>query len=119
MPIGKDDVLAALSDPVLGSFKFSIGQTTVGPDGFRAVYDQGVVDTYAPGVVARATHSIYFEILGEHGFILFGVWLAMIGLGVLHTRRIIAASRGRPFDTICRTAFRKSSGDFSPAVARP
>ncbi|MBB5691188.1 putative O-glycosylation ligase, exosortase A system-associated [Roseomonas alkaliterrae] len=64
--------------------------------GFRAVYDQGVVDTYAPGVVARATHSIYFEVLGEHGFILFGVWLAMIGLGVLYTRRIIAASRGRP-----------------------
>ena len=38
MPIGKDDVLAALSDPVLRGFKFSIGQTTVGPDGFREVH---------------------------------------------------------------------------------
>ena len=64
--------------------------------GFRAVYDQGVVDAHAPGVIARATHSIYFEVLGEHGFVLFGVWLAMIAVGVIYTRQIIAASRGRP-----------------------
>jgi hypothetical protein len=38
MPIGKDDVLAALSDPVLRDFRFSIGQTTVGPEGFREVH---------------------------------------------------------------------------------
>jgi hypothetical protein len=38
MPIGKDDVLAALSDPKLLAFKFSIGRTTVGPEGFREVH---------------------------------------------------------------------------------
>jgi hypothetical protein len=38
MPIGKDDVLAVLSDPRLRAFKFSIGRTTVGPEGFRDVH---------------------------------------------------------------------------------
>lgn len=64
--------------------------------GFRAVYFQDIVDGYAPGVRARATHSIYFEVLGEHGFIVFALWLAMIVLGALYTRRIIVAARGRP-----------------------
>lgn len=77
------------------SLKVALARPMTG-GGFRAVYDQGVVDAYAPGIVARATHSIYFEVLGEHGFVLFGVWLGMIALGIIYTRRIIAASRGRP-----------------------
>lgn len=64
--------------------------------GFRAYYDQDVVDAYAPGIRARAAHSIYFEVLGEHGFVVFALWLAMIILGLLYTRRIISAARGRP-----------------------
>lgn len=38
MPIGRDEVLAVLNDPALRGFKFSIGQTTVGPEGFREVH---------------------------------------------------------------------------------
>ncbi|TCH99870.1 hypothetical protein EJV46_04180 [Roseococcus sp. SYP-B2431] len=38
MPIGKTDVLAALNDPTLQRLKFSIGQTMIGPDGFRDVH---------------------------------------------------------------------------------
>jgi hypothetical protein len=38
MPIGKDDVLAVLRDLTLSAFKFSIGRTTVGPEGFREVH---------------------------------------------------------------------------------
>jgi len=64
--------------------------------GFRAYYDQGVVDAFMPGVRARAAHSIYFEVIGEHGFAVFALWLGMIVLGALYTRRIIAAARGRP-----------------------
>lgn len=64
--------------------------------GFRAVYYQDIVDGYAPGVRARATHSIYFEVLGEHGFLVFALWLGTIVLGVLYTRRIISAAHGRP-----------------------
>lgn len=45
--------------------------------GFRAGYAQWVVDIYAPGVSARAPHSIYFEVLGEHGFLALGIFLAI------------------------------------------
>lgn len=38
MPVRRDDVLAVLNDPSLRGFKFSIGQTTVGPEGFREVH---------------------------------------------------------------------------------
>jgi len=64
--------------------------------GFRAVYSQEIVNTYAPGVTARATHNIYMEVLGEHGFLVFGLWLAMIGLGIFYTLRIVAIARDRP-----------------------
>ena len=63
--------------------------------GFRSFYDQGVVDAYAPGITARAAHSIYFEVIGEHGFAVFALWLTMILVGYLYTRSIIRMARGR------------------------
>jgi putative inorganic carbon (hco3(-)) transporter len=45
--------------------------------GFRATYSQWIVDRYSPGVESRATHSIYFEVLGEHGFIALAIYLAI------------------------------------------
>ena len=35
---------------------------------------------YLPDAVPRASHSIYFMVLGEHGFLGFGLYLAMIFL---------------------------------------
>jgi putative inorganic carbon (HCO3(-)) transporter len=43
--------------------------------GFLGPYNQGVVDLYAPGTHARAVHSIYFEVIGEHGYIGFFLWI--------------------------------------------
>ena len=63
--------------------------------GFRSFYDQGVVNAYAPGIQARAAHSIYFEVIGEHGFAVFALWLTMILVGYLYTRSIIRMARGR------------------------
>ena len=63
--------------------------------GFRAVYSQEIVDRYIPNVTARSVHSIYFEVLGEHGFAVFGLWLVMIGTAVFYTLRISHLARGR------------------------
>jgi probable O-glycosylation ligase (exosortase A-associated) len=73
----------ALSRPLVGG-------------GFRAVYQQPVVDRYTPGTVARATHSIWFEVLGEHGFLIFFVWLGIIVAGVWYSMQIVALARGQP-----------------------
>lgn len=63
--------------------------------GFRAVYSQEIVDRYIPNVFARSVHSIYFEVLGEHGFAVFGLWLVMIGTSIFYTLRITRLARGR------------------------
>jgi probable O-glycosylation ligase (exosortase A-associated) len=64
--------------------------------GVRAVYQQPIVDRYAPGVTARADHSIWFETLSEHGFPTFAVWLGIIIAGAYYSMRVTALARDRP-----------------------
>ncbi len=40
-----------------------------------------------------AAHSVYFQVLGDHGFIGLGLYLTMIGAGLLHLRRVRARAR--------------------------
>lgn len=63
--------------------------------GFRAVYDQTIVDRYTPGTQARADHSIWFEALGEHGVPGFLAWLGVILAGLACSLRITWLTRGR------------------------
>ena len=64
--------------------------------GFRGPYFQEVVDAVAPGVRARAVHSIYFEVLGEHGFPGFLVWFGLTLAGAWYAWRLTRLARGRP-----------------------
>jgi putative inorganic carbon (HCO3(-)) transporter len=63
--------------------------------GFRAMYVQDIVNQAMPGVNARAAHSIWFEVLGEHGFVVFAIWLGMLVMGGIYTLRIAQLARGR------------------------
>jgi probable O-glycosylation ligase (exosortase A-associated) len=63
--------------------------------GFRAMYVQDIVNQAMPGVNARAAHSIWFEVLGEHGFVVFAIWLGMLAMGGIYTMRIANLSRAR------------------------
>ena len=71
----------ALAHPLTGS-------------GFMGPYTRSVVDTVAPDSPARAVHSIWFEMLGEHGFPTSLVWLAVSLSGIFNCRSIIVATRG-------------------------
>lgn len=64
--------------------------------GFRAVYDQEIVDRYAPGTRARADHSIWFEALGEHGIPGFLLWFSTIVVGIIYSFRITSLASGVP-----------------------
>lgn len=75
--------LLALDNPLVGT-------------GFRAPYHQHIVDMVAPHITARAVHSIYFEVLGEHGFPTFIVWLGVIGAGAFYAWRLTRLTRNRP-----------------------
>lgn len=63
--------------------------------GFRAMYVQEIVNQAMPGVNARAAHSIWFEVLGEHGFAVLAIWLGMLAMGGLYTVRTTRLAHGR------------------------
>jgi putative inorganic carbon (hco3(-)) transporter len=63
--------------------------------GFLGPYNQGVVDNYYPGIKARAVHSIYFEVIGEHGYIGFLLWVLIPILAWRNGTWIIRHARQR------------------------
>lgn len=79
----------------IASWQIALARPLTG-GGFRAMYDQGIVNRYAPGYAARAAHSIWFETLGEHGFIVFAIWLGVLVAGVIYSLRIVRLARHRP-----------------------
>ncbi|MCB2065301.1 MAG: putative O-glycosylation ligase, exosortase A system-associated [Erythrobacter sp.] len=57
----------------------------------RVVEDNGSTETVTYHQVTdqgRAYHSAYFEVLGEQGFLGFGLWLTLQGLGLWQMERI-------------------------------
>jgi putative inorganic carbon (hco3(-)) transporter len=64
--------------------------------GFMGPYDPEVVSQFVPGAGARAVHSIWFEVLGENGFITFFVWCAITVCGAMAAWRIIKTASGVP-----------------------
>lgn len=79
----------------LASFHIALMRPLLG-GGFRAMYVQDIVNQAMPGVDARAAHSIWFEVLGEHGFVVFAIWLGMLVAGGLYTARVARLARDRP-----------------------
>jgi probable O-glycosylation ligase (exosortase A-associated) len=65
--------------------------------GFNVFYDEDLRDFYLePGETGRAVHSIYFEVLGEQGYIGFAIFL-LIGVGAFFTcGRTMALTAKRP-----------------------
>jgi O-antigen ligase len=79
----------------IASWKMAVANPLTGA-GFMAMYQQPLVDIYAPGTMRLAAHSIWFEVLGEHGFPTFFVWLGIILAGAFYSFRITRLARGRP-----------------------
>lgn len=77
------------------SWRLALSRPLVGT-GFSGPYSQAVVDTVEPGGAARAVHSIYFELLGEHGFVAFVLWLGLTLAALYHSSRLIRMTKHRP-----------------------
>jgi putative inorganic carbon (HCO3(-)) transporter len=73
-----------------------MARTRLFGSGFYGPYTQSVVEHFVPGGEARAVHSIWFEVLGEHGFITFAIWVGIIIAGVVYARRVIKRASGVP-----------------------
>lgn len=62
-----------------------------------AIYEPDVFGRYAPNPLAiHSAHSIYFQMLGEHGFVGLFLFLLLALLGWRTGTRVIRAGRGRP-----------------------
>ncbi len=55
----------------------------------------GVIDTPEMPPYPLAAHSIFFEVLGDTGFIGFGAFCAILGTALLYCRAIIKRCKGR------------------------
>jgi putative inorganic carbon (hco3(-)) transporter len=55
-----------------------------------------IFNHYLPGEHALAAHSIYFEVLGEHGFIGLALYLLILVLALRNAGIIMRQTRGRP-----------------------
>lgn len=67
--------------------------------GFSAVKLNSVVKRFPTpdGLTeGRAAHSIYFEVLGDHGFVGLGLYLAIVATALLNTIRVEILTRNRP-----------------------
>lgn len=64
--------------------------------GFYGPQLKEIFNTYLPGVTAHAAHSIYFQVLGEHGFIGLIIYLVLIAGAFVTSARIRKLSRGNP-----------------------
>ena len=65
--------------------------------GFRAFDDPNLWSRFAPGgSIPRAYHSIYFQMLGDHGFVGLGIFLLLGLAGWAAVRRVIRSTRDRP-----------------------
>lgn len=65
--------------------------------GFNPIDAPGLFKQLVPGAeVARAFHSNYFEVLGEHGFIGLGLFLAILATGFVTAGRIVRQLKNIP-----------------------
>ena len=64
--------------------------------GFSGTQFSQVYNYYFPGASSHAAHSIYFQVLGDHGFMGLAIFLTILFLALLNTQRIRKAARNRP-----------------------
>lgn len=64
--------------------------------GFRGTYQRNVMDLVAPETDARAIHSIWFELLAEHGFPIFALWIGILLLSTWYAWQLPCMTAGRP-----------------------
>lgn len=64
--------------------------------GFDGPRQPAIWNQYRPEATARASHSIYFMVLGEHGFIGLALYLSICFLAWRNLARVITLTRDKP-----------------------
>ncbi|HEX4273496.1 MAG TPA: putative O-glycosylation ligase, exosortase A system-associated [Rhizomicrobium sp.] len=64
--------------------------------GFDGPQQAEIFRVYAPGKVSHAAHSIYFQVLGDNGFVGLGLYLLLLALCFYNSVSIRRMTKGRP-----------------------
>lgn len=64
--------------------------------GYAALQLPQIFNSYFPDAHLHAAHSIYFEVLGEHGFIGLAIYLLVLFNGLRNAWVVMRQTRGRP-----------------------
>jgi probable O-glycosylation ligase (exosortase A-associated) len=93
----REDAVDASAKSRLGAWAYARALAADYPitgGGFEA-FTQDLFNRYAPGERARAPHSVYFQMLAEHGYVGLFIYLVLIGSCFVTIRRLIAEARLR------------------------
>lgn len=92
----KVSTAVALANPIVGGGLHAIQSTQVWQEFMYRTDLLSFFPTPRPGLVPRAAHSIYFEILGDLGFVGLGLFVLLIVNAFLTARSIRKLVSGRP-----------------------
>ena len=92
----KISLLIAMEHPLFGGGMHAVQQQPVW-DTYKQELDLvNFVDTPPPDQLAHAAHSIYFEVLGDLGFVGLTLFLGILGIALWNCRQLYRISRGHP-----------------------
>ncbi len=92
----KMSLLIAFDHPLFGGGPHAVQHLAVWNTYKPLLPTVDFVTTPPPDVFPHAAHSIYFEILGDLGFVGLFLFLSVIGVSLWNCRWIVRATRGRP-----------------------
>ncbi len=93
--LNTDDSFQGRVNAWIVAYRFAVDHFPIGA-GFYAPQIKSVFNYYLPGEAAHAAHSIYFQILGEHGFLGLSLYLGILVLGLRNALIVRRQSRGQP-----------------------
>jgi probable O-glycosylation ligase (exosortase A-associated) len=90
------------------SWRLALDRPLVG-GGFNALYDPQIYLHYNPDITlmreghpdTQGAHSSYFEVLGENGFITFGIFVMLLASSIVSLRKVRRVSRENGQQRFC------------------
>ncbi|HVJ52741.1 MAG TPA: putative O-glycosylation ligase, exosortase A system-associated [Aliidongia sp.] len=92
----KISTLIALDNPLLGAGFHGVQDAAVWNKYRTQFYTLSFIPTDQPGDLARAAHSIYFEVLGDLGFTGFVLFLSILLISLANANRVRRLTRLHP-----------------------
>jgi len=77
------------------AYKYAVDHFPLGA-GFAGPQRKPVYNSYYPDAETHAAHSIYFQVLGEHGFPALFIYLLIAALSLRNTRMVVKRCKDRP-----------------------